>query len=264
MQLRELQHAFQARIVGYRHGIETALQPAQSADLEVRLATYVEGYRSRLVEALGSTYPVLKLALGDGEFERLMHEYIESSPSRHYSIRYYGERLADRLSTLTATDERGPGLAELARWEWQLADVFDAPDDEALTVDALADVPPEAWATVSFSPRACVRRLATRTNAAEWWRFANGLCDSPSKLKETTPVQWLFWRRGERTLFRSLDIVEADALDAAFNGATFGVLCEQIALRVPVNEAAPRAAGLLRGWISEEIVARYTMHGTPT
>jgi len=257
MQLLELQRAFQARILLFEGGIEAELTGRQRVDFETRLDTYVGGYRARLVEALGTTYPVLKVTLGDEEFERQMQLYIDSTPSRHYSVRYYGAEIAHRMMA-EGPDGAGQALAELARWEWALADVFDAPDDGALNVEVLAAVPAEAWSTVSFTIRACVRRLETRTNVVEWWRAANGVCDRPDSLAETPPAQWLLWRRGVRTLFRSLDSVEAAALDAAGEGVTFGALCERIAQSVDEPEVAMRAASLLRGWIAEELIAGYS------
>jgi hypothetical protein len=254
MQLRELQRAFQARILSFAGGIEGELKGAQNADFEARLEAYVGGYRARLVEALGTAYPVLKVTLGDDEFDRQMRLYIDSTPSRHYSVRYYGAEIAQRMVTL-GSDGTGLALAELARWEWTLADVFDAPDDAALDVATLAAVPPEAWSTVSFALRACVRRFETRTNVVAWWRAANGLCERPDALADAAPAQWLLWRRGVRTLFRSLDSVEAAALDAAGEGATFGALCERLAHSIDESEVALRAASLLRGWIAEELIA---------
>jgi hypothetical protein len=255
MPLRELQRAFQARVLSAEPGIELHLRDRQNADFGARLAAYVGGYRARLVEALGTTYPALKVTLGDEEFERQMRLYIDSIPSRHFSVRHYGAGIGEHLA---AQDPGGVGhaLSELARWEWTLADVFDAPDDAPLDVATLAAVPPEAWPTVSFTLRATVRRLETRTNVVDWWRAANGLCERPATLVPSAAAQWLLWRRGVKTLFRSLDPVEAAAFAEAQRGATFGTLCERLADHVGETEVALRAASLLRGWIAEELLAR--------
>jgi len=261
MQLRELQRAFQARILTLNTGIEAELEGAQNADFDARLDAYVGGYRARLVEALGTTYPVLKMTLGDDEFDRQMRLYIDSIPSNHYSVRYYGGGIAEHVST-EDPGGRGTALSELARWEWTLADVFDAPDDAPLDVATLATVPPNAWPTVSFTLRATVRNLETRTNVVEWWRAANGLCESPGTLRSSAPTQWLLWRRGVKTLFRSLDPVEAEALSAVRAGSTFGAVCERLAQYVGESEVALRAASLLRGWIAEELIAGYSWQPT--
>ena len=257
MQLRELQRAFQARVLAHTNGIETQLRDAGLPDFDARLDTYVGGYRARLVEVLGTTYPALKATLGDDEFDRQMRLYADSIPSRHYSVRYYGAEIAEHVADQKV---EGPGrvLGELARWEWTLADVFDAADDIPLDVTTLAGVPAEAWPTVTFTLRASLRRLRTHTNAVDWWRAANGKCDRPEAFTDEADVDWLLWRSGVRTLFRSLEPDEAAVLDAVREGATFGAVCERLVNFVPESEAALRAATLLRGWIAEELIANCT------
>jgi Putative DNA-binding domain len=261
MQLQELQRAFQARILSLETGIEAQLKDAQHADFGARLDAYVGGYRARLIEALGTTYPVLKVTLGDDEFDRQMRLYIDSIPSQHYSVRHYGAGIAQHIAT-QEPGELGLALSELALWEWTLADVFDASDEASLDVATLATVPPAAWPTVSFTLGATIRRLETRTNVVEWWRAENGLCERPNALVLAAPAHWLLWRRGIKTLFRSLDPTEAAALTDAGNGATFGTLCEGLAHDVEEANVALRAASLLRGWIAEELIVRCSWQDT--
>ena len=258
MRLQELQRAFQARMLSYQAGIEPQLKNQDDIDFEPRLDTYVGGYRTRLVEALGATYPVLQMTLGNEEFAHQMRDYIDASPSRHYSIREYGADIAQWLNSRGDSGD-AKRLAELARWEWTLADVFDARDDDPLDMAALATVPAHAWPGLSFTLRACVRRLETHGNIVQWWRAANGLCDQPPELIDGESAQWLLWRRGVKTYFRSLDTFEAPLLDAARVGATFGELCEYLARCMPEAEIALRAASVLRGWIAEELIADYSL-----
>jgi hypothetical protein len=257
MRLRELQRSFQNRVLRHRRGIESQLSDAQDEDFEPRLDAYVGGYRARLIEALAGSYPVLKAALGDDEFEQEMRCYIESTDSRHFSVRNYGatlgERLQDRLSPC------GRALRELAEWEWRLADVFDAADDAPLDVQELAAVDPVLWPGLSFSFRACVRCFDSRTNAVQFWRGANGLCDMPDELTVSPPSRWLIWRRGITTLFRSLGPLESELLEQLRAGASFGLLCERMALQVGDADAPQRTASLLRGWLAEEIILDFAL-----
>jgi hypothetical protein len=258
MRLQELQRAFQARVLRHQAGIESVLNNSHDADFEPRLETYVGGYRTRLVEALGATYPVLQTTLGSDEFSRQMRDYINATHSQHYSVREYG---ADIAQWLTSSDDSSHAkrLAELARWEWTLADVFDARDDDPLDMAALARVPAPAWPDLSFTLRACVRRFETHSNIVQCWRAANGLCEPPADLSDEEPSQWVLWRRGVKTFFRSMDALEAPLMDAAYAGETFGELCARIAPCVPESEAAFRAASVLRGWMAEELIADYAL-----
>src|SRR5277367_2643825 len=200
MRLRELQSSFQNRVLRHRHGIEVQLDGVDAEDFDARLNAYVEGYRTRLIEALANTYPVLKATLGEDEFDREMRLYVDSTDSRHFSVRPYGADMAQRLQDHPSRVAQ-TGLAELAAWEWLLADVFDSPDDEALDMRDLAAVAPPLWPTLSFSLRASVRRFDSQTNAVECWRAANGLCEKPAALGQTSQTRWLIWRRGITTLF---------------------------------------------------------------
>jgi hypothetical protein len=83
---------------------------------------------------------------------------------------------------------------------------------------------------------------------------ANGLCDKPAELTVSEPGRWLIWRRGVITLFCSLDPLESELLEKLREGATFGLLCESMALQVGDSDAPQRTASLLRGWLAEEII----------
>jgi hypothetical protein len=190
-----------------------------------------------------------------------MRRYIESTDSRHFSIRNYGatlgERLQDRLSPA------GLVLRELAEWEWRLADVFDAADDAPLDVQELAAVAPVLWPGLTFSLRACVRCFDSRTNAVQFWRGANGLCDPPDELTESPPSRWLIWRRGITTWFRSLAPLESELLEQLREGANFGLLCERMALHVGDADAPQRTVSLLRGWLAEEFILDFALPQAP-
>ena len=255
MQLEELQLAFQARILEGRPGIEPELMGGEPDHFDERLEVYTLGYRSRLVEALGTTFSAVKALLGDEDFARTMRRYIDAVPSRHFSVRYYGGRVAEFVAHDRDADA-AQVLGDLARWEWTLAEVFDAPDDVAAPVDVLSRVPPDKWASVSFTFRASLRRGATHSNAVQWWRSVQGECGAPDAYRAAARAEWVLWRRGIKTMFRSVEPIEALGFDAAQGGATFGDLCELIAREVDETQAPLRAASMLRTWFADELLAR--------
>ena len=81
----------------------------------------------RLIEALDDTYSVLHKLLGDETFVSLAEMFIAAHPSVHRSIRWYGRELADFLLNCPPFSEQ-PILSEIARFDWTLAEVFDAAD----------------------------------------------------------------------------------------------------------------------------------------
>ena len=254
MQLQHLQRLFQRLILEGHSGIEAELAGSAAEDFPIRLAIYADGYRSRLLEALSTTFPGSKAALGDIEFERAMHQFIESVPSRHYSIRYYGHSLSKYI-TAARSEPEASVMHDLVQWEWTLAEVFDAPDDEPIWAERLARISPEVWPTVAFTLRACVKSVATHSNAVQWWRWAKDEGVKPAAFELAPAANWRLWRQGVRTLYRSMDASESAALAVAQASGTFGEICEVIAREVGVADAPLRAASILNGWFADQMVA---------
>src|SRR5262249_44788200 len=147
-----------------------------------------------------------------------------------------------------------PLLAELARWEWALSEVFDAADAEPLAAEVLARIAPADWAELRFGWHPSVRRLALRWNAPQLWKALTEEAERPELSIVTTPVEWLAWRSGLKTYFRSLEPTEARVLDAARSGQRFGELCELLATDQGAEAAPTAAAVLLREWLAGGLI----------
>jgi hypothetical protein len=67
---------------------------------------------------------------------------------------------------------------------------------------------------------------------------------------------WLVWRQ-QLTLFcRPLDADEAWSLDAVHHGADFAGLCDGLCRWIDPENVAVRAAGHLRQWIADGLIAQ--------
>jgi hypothetical protein len=134
---------------------ELVLPSKTLAPLE-RLDIYRGMYLLRMEEALAIDYPALKHFLGDEEFMRLVERFVEVFPSRSYTL----NRLGDHLPEFLATFERLPKkefCEDLARLEFGLTMVFDAPETAPLTPEAVRAVPQAAWETARLKPIAAFR-----------------------------------------------------------------------------------------------------------
>jgi len=258
MHLQDLQRLFQQRVLEGSSGIESQLVACETEYFPARLATYTDGYRSRLVEALSTTYPGLRALLGEDAFEQAVRRFIEVVPSRHYSIRYYGESLSEHIGAEHAEAE-AKVLQDLARWEWALAEVFDAHDDVPVAPERLGGMAPDDWPCMVLSFRASVRSLTMASNAVQWWRWARDSGDRPPAFELGPAASWRLWRQGIRTLFRSMDSSESAALAVVRGGGTFGEMCEAIAEEVGAAAAPARAASILSGWFSDEMIGDVTV-----
>ena len=250
MQLAELQRAMQASVSGSSDAVSAQLKHTAEFDTAARLNVYQHAFIERLVGALRVNYPATYDALGNFAFRELTHAYVQQHPPHHFSIRYFGDKLAT-FTTEHLPGTRAHGLSELARWEWTLATAFDAADHVAMSAAALASIAPEQWPELRFEFASCLQRLALTSNAVPWWRASTQQAPRPSRWRKAKRVDWAVWRQDLKTFFRSLDGVEAAALDAARDGRSFDEVCGSLAHLTNEADAPLHAARLLHGWVRD-------------
>lgn len=258
--LAALQRDFVACLRGEPNALQRRLTGSPRAGLETMLGVYRHAYAARLVEALATDFPKLRALAGATAFETLARAYIARHPSRSPSLRWLGGRLAAFLAE-TPPYAATPALAEMAAFEWALAHAFDAADAPAAAAAALSALPPAAWPglRLQLHPSALRLDLATPVPAL-WRRIEDG---PPPDRPETalappapcgTAVPWLVWRDGLTVKFRPLETDEAAALAAVEAGADFAALCEAVAAAGDPEQAALRAAAILRGWLESGLI----------
>lgn len=150
-----------ARAVVPRRRVGDVILPSARLRPEERLAIYHDMYLLRMEEALESDYPALKHFLGDEGFRALVAGYVRAHPSRSYSLNFLGAHLPDYVRAAPGLRRRA-FAHDLARLEQAVAEVFDAPEEEALGQEEIAAVPEAAWDGARLRPIAAFRLLALR------------------------------------------------------------------------------------------------------
>ena len=253
-QLAAIEARFQDNVLSGNPMITADIEGGSEEFRASRLAIYRDAYRLRLIEVLGTDYEVLHAYLGDDLFNALASDYIAAHPSTFRNVRWFGGKLAGFLDAVPRYAEH-PELAELARFEWSLGQAFDSPDEDAVHFEEVAAVPPQAWADLRFRPHPGLRTMALRTNAVAIWKEIGN--EGKSRAPETLPkpVSWAIWRKQHSPFFRSLEDDEAWALNAMLSQASFGEICAGLCEWIAEEEAAARAAGMLRGWVEDGWIA---------
>lgn len=231
----------------------------ERVDARGRVDIYADAYRLRLIEALEGDFVALQAYVGPERFDEIARAYIETHPSEHFSLRYYGQRLARFLAD-TPPYKNEPLLAELATFDWALTDSFDAADSTVATVGNMAQIAPNHWPQLVFVPHASVQRLNLEWNAPMLWKAADKEEPLPPPEKAPYPVGWVMWRQELQIYFRSLSVDEAFALDALLRGETFGALCEGLTEWIDAQNVAVHAAGLLKQWLSDGLIREIQIH----
>jgi hypothetical protein len=251
--LADIQEAFQRFLLTSDSEIGSHVVGTERVPVEVRLGVYGDGYRSRLIEVLESSYPVLARLLGEADFQTLGAKYVATHESTFFSVRYYGHELADFLAA-TAEYSKAPLLAELARWEWAMAAAFDAADAEPIDSAAFAQVAPEDWAELRFDWSPSVQLLALEWNVPELWKAVTEDTELPEPSLYPQPASWLIWRRELQIYFRLVAAAEAAVISASVAGQSFGELCVLLCEHLDESEASLHAAGFLRGWVQSGLL----------
>ena len=260
MNLLGLQTVFQDYLLSpAKTTILTQVAGTAKIGAETRLGIYAEAYRLRLIEALDTDFPVLHALLGDDEFDRMARAYIDAYPSRHFSVRWFGQHLSDFLRAALPYCEH-PALGETAAFEWTMTLAFDATDDPLVALDDMAVVPAASWPGLRFTPHASLHRLDLRWNVPAVWKAHSAGDDVSAPAESDSPVAWIVWRQDLTTYFRSLAVDEAWALDALIAGQTFADICQGLCEWSDAQHVAAHAAGLLRSWIGDGMISRIKFH----
>jgi hypothetical protein len=253
--LAQLQRDYKRYLFARDDRIVEAVVDTVQLSARDRLEIYANAYRARLREALAADYPVLRQFLGDRAFANLVDVYVDACPSTSFTLRGYGAKLAAFAESNAELADRA-FVAELASFEWALADAFDASDAAAAGVAELATVAVETWPSLEIVPHPSVRLVDVRFDTVEIWNAirAGGAPRPPERLP--TSGACLVWRQGLATVFRSIDRTERDAWDVVGAGGTFAAMCDALLETLEPHEVALRAATMFRGWLEEGLVAR--------
>ena len=244
--LSQLQDKFQARLLSG----DPAIDPHLTAGGPYMKA-YDHAYKARLVEILTEDFEGLHMLLGDENFFQTMADYIDAYPSTSRSVRWLGQHLPVwlRHSETWATQ---PVVADMAAFEWMIGLAFDAPDAALIGLTDMGSVPPEAWPMLTFTFHPALNTAELKNDVSDFYRAAKAGADpdGPPDAYDN-PETWAAWRDPQSLMvtYRALDTDEAMGLAAARGGQTFDGICEIIADCTEADEAAVRAAGLLKLWI---------------
>ena len=197
--------------------------PGGTLDAAGALAVYRSGYVARLTEQLGETWPSVWRVLGDDDFFVLCEAYIDAHPSTSYNLSDYGRDFPAFLETVPQAVQV-PLLAELARFELLVHDLFHAPAHASVDSATLASI--GDLSGVKLRLGSTVRLLACERAVYDVFRHRNDT--EPPDLEFERPQRVLMFKQDGEVLAREVDSPTFAALEALGEG-------------LPVEEALSRA-----------------------
>jgi hypothetical protein len=144
-----------------RADVAAHILPSATLQPEERIELYRDMYEIRMVEALEGDYPALRAFLGHAKFHRLAWAYIQAHPSTSYTLNRLGDHMPAFIEQQPKMARRAL-LADLARLELAMTEVFDEAEAAPLGAEALASIDPERIAEARLVTIPALRLLALR------------------------------------------------------------------------------------------------------
>ncbi len=246
--------------------LETVVTASKELSAAERLAIYGHAYYARLIECLGEVYPILQQALGKEVFDGFAFGYLQSYPSRSYTLNALGKdfpRYLDETRPASTGPESGAEvdwprfLVDLGRLEWEIYEVFDGPGMEsrpALSADDLLELPPSQWDDVCLRPAPCLRLLSTRFPVNAYFTAATRRGEGPEiPWGAPEPSFTAITRRDYVVRRYTLTQEEHSLLSSLVGGTPIGPAVGALAVSARMDEErlAARLNVWLRNWTAE-------------
>lgn len=241
--------------------IEDVVDPSQRRTSIERLEVYANAYYARLLECLRDEFPALLHAVGEEVFDGLAFGYLQTYPSRSYTLSELSRRFSQYLEETRPRDEDtsdgAPSwpdfMIDLVRLERCYSEVFDGPGAERISLlnaAELQELSPETWVRARLIAVPCLRLLSLRYPVHE---YATAVREKENPDLPDPQPTWLAVSRINYVVRRwTLTRVQFQLLEALIAGRTVGTAIEAAAkLAVDSGESVDRLAESLRDWFTE-------------
>lgn len=216
-----------------------------------RIAIYRRSIMGNFVSALAATYPVLARIVGLPFFREAARAYVRAHPSTSGDLNEYGGGFADFIASYPYGRELGY-LADVARLEWRVQEVFYAPEPAPADLSILASCASEDYGRLRFALTPAHARLDSPWPLADIWRVNAEGYEGERTVDFAQPSRVLVLRRDALVEVESLADGEAALLDALAEGTALEQAAEaalQAETGFDLGAALTRfiGAGVVRG-----------------
>jgi hypothetical protein len=228
--------------------IARVIRPSKTLSSVERVGVYQGMYLLRMIEALENDFPAVAHLLGGEDFAELVTRYVAAHPSRSYTLNRLGDRFPEFIRA-SGGIRRKAFVADLARLESLVTEVFDAPESPAWPAEEIARVPEAAWPGVVLRPSAALRvaAFAFPVNA-----YLQSVKDDEHEHPSTgrRPTWIAVYRKSYEVWRLDLSKPAHDFLAALVKGRPFGKAVATAA-RGLQGSAGDQLFRWLRDWVAE-------------
>ena len=143
-----------------------------NGDRDERIAIYRNSVRANYRKALGATYRVVSLLVGEPFFHAAADAYVHATASTGGDLNVYGGSFGEFLATYPHAQDL-PYLPDVARLEWAIdgaGRAADADSSPEAIVDALAKIPAERITALGFALDPSCRLLRSPYPVLRIWQ----------------------------------------------------------------------------------------------
>lgn len=243
--------------------LDAIIRPSRQLTSDERLAIYGNAYFARLLECLRTIFPLVARTVGHEAFDDLAMDYLQRYPSRSYTLDRLGDRFMDYLgASRPDLDDQGRPtedwpdfLIDLARFEWEIDEVFDGPGVEGralLSAEQLQGIEPARWPEARLVPVPCLRLLAFRFPVNDYYTALRQADDTkpPPEMPAPAATFVALTRRNFVVRRHPLSEAQAGLLGRLAAGERLGAALESLlkASEINVETFAGDLQAWFRGW----------------
>jgi hypothetical protein len=228
--------------------IGSVILPSKTLTAVERVGVYQGMYLLRMVEALEGDYPAVAHFLGDEAFAELVTRYVTEHPSSSYTFNRLGRAFPEFVREAKGVKKKA-FVADLARLEQAVTEVFDAAQSPAWPVAEIAGIAEDAWPRAVFRPVAAFRLLAFGYPVNAYFQSVkDDNHDHPDVARKATWVA--VWRKSYEVWRLDLGKPAYEFLHALTKGRPFGKAVTDAARGLQGNPGE-QLFRWLRDWVAE-------------
>ncbi len=235
--------------------IERVIAPSDKLGSLERLEIYNRQYWFRLLDSLREDFPALARLVGETTFRGLAEEYLQLHPSRSFTLRDLGSRLAPWLESLGEQSLQESVswraglryplqlLADIAALEWIYIEAFDAAEFPPIGADDFGC----GEADLRLQP--FVRPLALRFDVASFVVAAhNGQDDAPTVSIQPQINYAVIYRRNFQPALERISAAAFPVLETLRDGGSLESAMEQVLNNAGID--SNRSVTEIQNWFS--------------
>ena len=212
-----------------------------------RYNVYRNNVTVSLINALAATFPATKRITGEDFFRTMARFHVRATPPKSPLLFEYGHDFPDFIEHYEYAQSM-PWLADVARIERAWLDAYHAADEEPLTPQSLASIPPEQLANTVLTSHSATRIIRSRFPAVSI--FAMSRSDSPvGRVTASEPEDALITRPGSEVIVRHLPLGGAVFISHLMAGETLGISAAAAFNDHPELDLSANIAGMIESGV---------------